>query len=125
MSDKPKPGKDKDLRYLRQATEETDRLFGVFCGLADLQPGELWAATLTEAMLLVLDQLDLLDQMIVSTTDSPVPVIELNRKLRKLIGCCTTQTLTAAQQTALLQSVQALGGQLRALLVVKEIRLPL
>ena len=62
MSDKPKPGKDKDLRYIRQAMDETQQLFALL-GQAVAQADDQTAERLAAMMLLVLEQLDLLDQM--------------------------------------------------------------
>lgn len=121
MSDKPKPGKDKDVRYIRQALDATQRLLD----LLGVPPGELLdqqtTGLLAELMLVVIDQIDELDQMISDPTVSPVRLIEQNRQVRKQIRQLLQQN-EGLDPTNLLLLVQNVGNQLTSLLVIKEIR---
>lgn len=121
MSDKPKPGKDKDVRYIRQALDATQRLLD----LLGVSPGELVdqqiPGLLAELMLVVIDQIDELDQMISDPTVSPVRLIEQNRQVRKQIRQLLQQN-EGLDPTNLLLLVQNVGNQLTSLLVIKEIR---
>jgi hypothetical protein len=122
MTDKPRPGKDKDLRYIRLALEETDNFFRMVGG--DVSEGAMtgYLEFSTQAMLLVLDQLDFLDQMLTDATLAPQPVLENNRQLRDLCKTLLRLELTFPERQTLLALIRVLGNQLRALLVVKEIR---
>jgi hypothetical protein len=123
MSDKPKPGKDKDLRFIRQAMEATQTLFGLL-GEQVAEPDDPCSATLlAEALLLTTDQLDLLDQMLADASYTPTHVIEQNRQLRHLVRTLLHEN-GAANHLPLARVAHAAGTQLMALLVVKEIRQP-
>lgn len=123
MSDKPKPGKDKDLRFIRQAMEATQALFSLL-GEQMGEPDDPRCATLlAEALLLTADQLDLLDQMLADATCAPTLVIEQNRQLRQLVRNLLHEN-GAVNRPTLARVAHATGTQLSALLVVKEIRQP-
>lgn len=123
MSDKPKPGKDKDLRFIRQAMEATQTLFGLL-GEQVTEPGDQrYVTLLAEALLLAADQLDLLDQMLADATCTPTTVIEQNRQLRQLVRILLHEN-GATNGSLLARMAHATGTQLSALLVVKEIRQP-
>jgi hypothetical protein len=122
MSDKPKPGKDKDLRYIRQAMEATDLLF---CLLGEVATGVTAhsathgaALALADAFLLVAEQLDRLSEMVETPAALPTVVIEQNRQVRMIVR----QLMQVGDGATLVQLAQAAGNQLRALLVVQEIR---
>jgi hypothetical protein len=123
MSDKPKPGKDKDLRFIRQAMEATQALFGLLGDQITEPDNPRCATLLAEALLLTTDQLDLLDQMLTDATCAPTAVIEQNRQLRQLVRTLLQQNGTVDRPT-LARVAHATGTQLSALLVVKEIRQP-
>ncbi len=122
MTDKPKPGKDKDLRYLRLAIEETDHLFQLLGGESSESAIESYIDFTTQAMLLTLDQLDCLDQMLGDPKQTPHLVIDYNRQIRDLCKTMLRMELTMHERQTLLNLIQALGNQLRSLFVVKEIR---
>jgi hypothetical protein len=122
MSDKPKPGKDKDLRYIRQAMEETDALLGLFGALLTSEHLNDLSETVASTTLLAIDQLDLLDQMLSEPALLPATVIDNNRHLRNMIKPLLQMRLPASEQQALAKIALALGNQLKWLLVVKEIR---
>jgi hypothetical protein len=85
MSDKAKPGKDKDLRYIRQAMEATDQLFTLLGERVDELCADQPADAVAEALLLLSDQLDQLSQMVEEPACSPASVIEQNRQVRGLV----------------------------------------
>jgi hypothetical protein len=118
MSDKAKPGKDKDLRYIRQAMEATDQLFTLLGERVDELCADQPADAVAEALLLLSDQLDQLSQMVEEPACSPASVIEQNRQVRGLVRALRP----AVKAPRLAQMAHAAGNQLRALLVVKEIR---
>ena len=121
MSDKPKPGKDKDLRYIRQAMEATQLLFG-YLGDCGAEPeAAQHAGVLAEAFLLTADQLDQLAQMLNNPTGVPTQAIEQNRELRRLVRLLLQQNGTNGC-LVLMRMAEAAGSQLSALLVVQEIR---
>jgi hypothetical protein len=122
MSDKPKPGKDKDLRYIRQAMEETDALLGLFGVLLASEQLNGLSEAVASTTLVAIDQLDLLDQMLNEPTLLPVTVIDNNRQLRNMIKPLLHMKLPASEQQALAKIALVLGNQLKWLLVVKEIR---
>lgn len=122
MTDKPRPGKDKDLRYIRLALEETDNFFRMVGGESNTGILSGYLEFSTQAMLLALDQLDLLDQMLTDATLSPQPALEHNRQLRDLCKTLLRLELTFTERQTLLSLIRVLGNQLRALFVVKEIR---
>jgi hypothetical protein len=118
MSDKPKPGKDKDLRYLRQAMEATDLLFCLLGELTEEMATQGDALAMAEAFLLVAEQLDQLSEMVDDPAVPPREVIEQNRQVRAAVR----QLMQVGEGAVVAQLAQAAGNQLRALLVVKEIR---
>jgi hypothetical protein len=122
MSDKPKPGKDKDLRYIRQAIEDADALFELLGGDLGHGGAPRSAELVAEAMLTVIEQMDLLDQMLAEPATPPTAVIDYNRKLRDLIREFLANDLPAAMRPKVARMAQAAGNQLRSLLIVKEIR---
>lgn len=121
MSDKPKPGKDKDLRYIRLAIEASQTLFGLLGEQADTITDPCCTTELAEAFLIVTDQLDSLDQMLTEPRCLPTAVIEQNRQLRQLARSFL-HTWPQDSQFCIARIAQATGAQLQALLVVKEIR---
>jgi hypothetical protein len=124
MSDKPKPGKDKDLRLIRQALEDADALFGLFGGEIQQEAGHEVLETRTEALLLIAEQIDLLDQMLADPTTSPMMVIEQNRQVRTFIRSLLPAAHAPGERHMLARLAYIAGNQLKALLVVKEIRHP-
>lgn len=121
MSDKPKPGKDKDLRYIRLAMDASQTMFGLLSEQAKIILDEGCTTDITEAFLLVTDQLDDLDQMLTEPSCLPTAIIEQNRQLRRLIRSFV-HTWPQDAQVLVAGMAQAAGAQLQALLVVKEIR---
>ena len=122
MSDRPKPGKDKDLRFIRQAIDETDKLYLLLSEGINAHQFPDNSGLYAEAMLLTIDQLDLLDQMLGSVVLIPTPVIEYNRCLRNIFRTIMQHKLAQADTFHLIQMIQAVGDQLKSLLIVKEIR---
>jgi hypothetical protein len=122
MTDKPKPGKDKDLRYIRLAIEETDHLFQLLGVNQAESVMDGYVEFTTQAMLLTLDQLDHLDQMLSDPKQTPYLVIDYNRQMRDLCKTMLRMELTIHERQILLNLIQALGNQLRALFIIKEIR---
>jgi hypothetical protein len=122
MTDKPKPGKDKDLRYIRLAIEETDHLFQLLGGEQGESTIDGYVDFTTQAMLLTLDQLDCLDQLLSDPKQTPHLVIDYNRQMRDLCKSMLRMDLSLRERQTLLNLIQALGNQLRSLFVVKEIR---
>ncbi|MCX6049872.1 MAG: hypothetical protein NT075_32635 [Chloroflexi bacterium] len=122
MSDRPKPGKDKDLRCIRQAIEETDKFYSLLSGGIEVDQLPEFVSFISEAMLLTIDQLDLLDQMLGDVTITPTRVIENNRCLRNLLRSMLQKNLSHVEQISITRMIQAIGDQLKALLIVKEIR---
>lgn len=121
MSDRPKPGKDKDLRCIRQAIEETDKLYSLL--LPGINSHQLADNDFTaEAMLLTIDQLDFLDQMLDDATLLPQLAIEHNRCLRQLLRTAMQQKTLTVASINFTRMIQAVGDQLKSLLVVKDIR---
>jgi hypothetical protein len=122
MSDRPKPGKDKDLRLIRQAIDETDKFYNLLSRRVDLASLPEPFIFLAEAMLLVIDQLDLLDQMLDDPTVAPTQVIEYNRCLRNILRATMQNKPVQVDPADLNRMVQAVGDQLKSLLIVKAIR---
>lgn len=121
MSDKPKPGKDKDVRYIRQASDATQRILDLLSILPTKSISEQTPGLLAELVLLVIDQLDELNQMLSDPTMSPINLIEQNRQVRQQL-----RQLLLGQEgkdaTTLLLLAQNVGNQLTSLLVIKDIR---
>ncbi|MCB0088887.1 MAG: hypothetical protein KDE54_13310 [Caldilineaceae bacterium] len=86
----------------------------------ELIPGVI--EIVSEAMLLIIEQFDILNQMLDEPELPPEPVIELNRHLRDMLRLLTKERLPPAGRVAAMQMIQAAGAQLQALVVVKEIR---
>ena len=122
MSDRPKPGKDKDLRFIRQAIEETEKLYSLLSEGVNAHQLSDHIGLLAEALLLTIDQLDFLDQMLTSVVLTPTPVIEYNRCLRTIFRTMLQQELAKVEIFHLTRMIQAVGDQLKSLLIVKEIR---
>jgi hypothetical protein len=122
MSDRPKPGKDKDLRFIRQAIDETDKLYLLLSEGIDAHLLPDTNSLYAEALLLTIDQLDLLDQMLGSVMLIPTPLIEYNRCLRTIFRTMMQHKLTEVDAYHLTRMIQAIGDQLKSLLIVKEIR---
>lgn len=122
MSDRPKPGKDKDLRCIRQAIEETDKFYSLLSGGVEADQLPEFVSFISEAMLLTIDQFDLLDQMLDDATITPIHVIEHNRCLRNLLRSMMHKKLSHVEQIGVTRMIQAIGDQLKSLLIVKEIR---
>ncbi len=122
MSDRPKPGKDKDLRCIRQAIDETDRFYCLIVGEIEAIQLPDTLQFMSEALLIAIDQLDLLQQLLDDAMLMPTQVVEQNRLLRTLLRQMIQTRLTQAEQYTLLRLIQATGDQLKALLTVKEIR---
>jgi hypothetical protein len=121
MSDKPKPGKDKDLRYIRLAMDASQTMFEMLSERAKTILDEGCTTDVTEAFLLVTDQLDGLDHMLIEPSCLPTAIIEQNRQMRRLIRSFV-RTWPQDAQLLVTGMAQAAGAQLQALLVVKEIR---
>ena len=122
MSDRPKPGKDKDLRFIRQAIDETDKLFSLLSeGINGHQLSDN-TGLFAEAMLLTIDQLDLLDQMLGNVVLVPTSVIEYNRCLRNIFRTIMQHKLAQVDTLHLTRMIQTVGDQLKSLLIIKEIR---
>ncbi len=122
MPDKPQPGKDKDLRSIRHAIADADRVSTLLRSLLDgvRPPGVV--ELISEAMLLSIEQYDTLNEMLDSPTVSPGRVIELNRTLRDLLRLLTQEHLSAGARVAIADTIHILGNQLKVLMVIKDIR---
>lgn len=122
MPDKALPGKDKDLRHIRMAIDEATTVYKLLSAeiQTELIPGVI--EIISEAMLLIIEQFDILNQMLDEPELPPEPVIELNRHLRDMLRLLTKERLPPAGRVAAMQMIQAAGAQLQALVVVKEIR---
>ena len=123
MSDKPKPGKDKDLRFIRQAMEATQRLLGLLAEQGSEAEAEQHARLLAEALLVTADQLDDLACLLANPTRPPSLLIDRNRELRRLVRLLL-QRNQGNGGIAIMRMAEAVGSQLSALLVVQEIREP-
>ena len=122
MSDRPKPGKDKDLRCIRQAIEETEKFYSLLSDGIEADQLPEFVNFISEAMLLTIDQFDLLDQMLDDAAITPIHVIEHNRCLRNLLRSMMQKKLSHVEQIGITRMIQAIGDQLKSLLIVKEIR---
>ncbi|MEZ4706954.1 MAG: hypothetical protein R3A44_07110 [Caldilineaceae bacterium] len=87
----------------------------------ELIPGVI--EIVSEAMLLIIEQFDILNQMLDDPELRPEPVIALNRHLRDMLRLLTKERLPPRGRVAAMQMIQAAGAQLQALVVVKEIRI--
>jgi hypothetical protein len=145
MSDRPKPGKDKDLRFVRLALEETEKFFqllsagvelqlqghsGLPAGQADEVAAFQVVATfsaeysrfLTESLLLTLEQIDMLDQMLDDALHPATQLLEHNRTLRAMLRTTMTEATSAMNPLTQLCAVRFLGQQQKLLLTIKGIR---
>jgi hypothetical protein len=145
MSDRPKPGKDKDLRFVRLALEETEKLFqllsagveelpqdrnGTSAGQADGVAAAQAVATfsaeysrfLTESLLLTLEQIDLLDQMLDDALHPATQLLEHNRTLRTMLRTTMSEAAPAMNPWTQLCAARFLGQQQKLLLTIKGIR---
>lgn len=122
MSDKPKPGKDKDLRLLRNAIDDANEVYRIFATdlLNEQSPGVI--ELISEGMLLIIEQYDELNAMLNDGEITPARVIEHNRCLRDLLKLMIKERLSPVGRVAVANIIQGLGSQLRSLLVTKEIR---
>lgn len=122
MPDKPQPGKDKDLRYIRHAIDDADKVSGLLNALLEDEcvPGTV--ELVSEAMLLMIEQYDELNQMLDDVSILPPRVIELNRLQRDLLRLLLQERLSAKARLIVAELIQILGGQFKSLMVVKDIR---
>jgi len=122
MSDKPKPGKDKDLRFIKSAIEDADEVYRLFASelINEQSPGVI--ELISEGMLLIIEQYDDLNQMLDDIAFTPTRVLDHNRCLRDLLKLMIKERLTPAGRVAVASMIQILGNQLRSLMVIKEIR---
>lgn len=121
MSDKPKPGKDKDSRSLRQAVAATHALLEILAAEAAQSQVDGYARQFAHALLVVAEQLDHLDRLSDDVACAPHFLLEQNRQLRMILRGLL-QADAPVRGVALVQMTEAVAKQLQALLVVKEIR---
>jgi hypothetical protein len=122
MSDKPRPGKDKDLRFIKSAIEDADEVYRLFASelINEQSPGVI--ELISEGMLLIIEQYDELNQMLDDAALTPTRVLEHNRCLRDLLKLMIKERLSPIGRVAAASIIQVLGNQLRSLMVTKEIR---
>lgn len=122
MSDKPKPGKDKDLRFIKSAIEDADEVYRLFASelINEQSPGVI--ELISEGMLLIIEQYDELNQMLDDIALTPTRVLDHNRCLRDLLKLMIKERLSPLGRVAAASIIQVLGNQLRSLMVTKEIR---
>lgn len=122
MSDKPKPGKDKDLRFIKNAIDDADEIYRILSAdlLAEQSPTVI--ELISEGMLLIMEQYDELNQMLDDEAITPTQVLEHNRCLRDLLKLMIKERLSPVGRVATANVIQSLGSQLRSLMVTKEIR---
>lgn len=122
MSDKPKPGKDKDLRFIKNAIDDADDIYRILSAdlLAEQSPTVI--ELISEGMLLIMEQYDELNQMLDDEAITPTQVLEHNRCLRDLLKLMIKERLSPVGRVATANVIQSLGSQLRSLMVTKEIR---
>lgn len=122
MSDKPKPGKDKDLRFIKSAIEDADEVYRLFASdmINEESPGVI--ELVSEGLLLIIEQYDDLNQMLDDASLTPTHVLEHNRCLRDLLKLVIKERLSPVGRVAAASIIQVLGSQLRSLMVTKEIR---
>lgn len=122
MSDKPKPGKDKDLRFIKSAIEDADEVYRLFASelINEQSPGVI--ELISEGMLLIIEQYDDLNQMLDDIAFTPTRVLDHNRCLRDLLKLMIKERLSPTGRVAAASIIQILGNQLRSLIVIKEIR---
>lgn len=122
MPDKPQPGKDKDLRFIRHAIDDADRVVGHLRTLLEGEPPPGAVEIVSEALLLAIEQYDLLNQMLDDTAIGPGQAIEANRSLRELLRLLMHERLAPEARVTTAMVAHTLGSQLKSLLIVKEIR---
>ena len=122
MSDKPRPGKDKDLRFIKSAIEDADEVYRLFASelINEQSPGVI--ELISEGMLLIIEQYDELNQMLDDVALTPTRVLDHNRCLRDLLKLMIKERLSPLGRVAAASIIQVLGNQLRSLMVTKEIR---
>ena len=122
MSDKPKPGKDKDLRFIKNAIDDADDLYRILSAdlLTEQSPSVI--EMISEGMLLIMEQYDELNHMLDDEAITPTQVLEHNRCLRDLLKLMIKERLSPVGRVAAANVIQSLGSQLRSLMVTKEIR---
>lgn len=122
MPDKPQAGKDKDLRSIRRAIDDADRVVGHLRTLLDGEPPPGVVEIVSEALLLSIEQYDLLNQMLDDTGIGPGQAVEANRALRELLRLLMHERLAPEARVTTATVAHTLGSQLKSLMVVKEIR---
>lgn len=122
MSDKPKPGKDKDLRFIKNAIDDADDIYRILSAdlLTEQSPSVI--EMISEGMLLIMEQYDELNHMLDDEAITPTQVLEHNRCLRDLLKLMIKERLSPVGRVAAANVIQSLGSQLRSLMVTKEIR---
>lgn len=122
MSDKPRPGKDKDLRFIKSAIEDADEVYRIFSSelIGEQSAGVI--EMISEGMLLIIEQYDALNQMLDDLAITPTQVLEHNRCLRDILKLMIKERLSPVGRVAAANVIQSLGSQMRSLMVTKEIR---
>ena len=122
MSNKPKPGKDKDLRFIKNAIDDADDIYRILSAdlLTEQSPSVI--EMISEGMLLIMEQYDELNHMLDDEAITPTQVLEHNRCLRDLLKLMIKERLSPVGRVAAANVIQSLGSQLRSLMVTKEIR---
>lgn len=122
MSDKPRPGKDKDLRFIKSAIDDADEVYRIFSSelIGEQSPGVI--EMISEGMLLIIEQYDALNQMLDDLAITPTQVLEHNRCLRDILKLMIKERLSPVGRVAAANVIQSLGSQMRSLMVTKEIR---
>ena len=122
MSDKPKPGKDKDLRFIKNAIDDADDIYRILSADLLIEQSPTVIEMISEGMLLIMEQYDELNQMLDDESITPIQVLEHNRCLRDLLKLMIKERLSPVGRVATANVIQSLGSQLRSLMVTKEIR---
>ena len=122
MSDKPRPGIDKDLRFIKSAIEDADEVYRIFSSelIGEQSAGVI--EMISEGMLLIIEQYDALNQMLDDLAMTPTQVLEHNRCLRDILKLMIKERLSPVGRVAAANVIQSLGSQMRSLMVTKEIR---
>lgn len=122
MSDKPKPGKDKDLRFIKNAIDDADDIYRILSADLLTEQSPTVIEMISEGMLLIMEQYDELNQMLDDESITPIQVLEHNRCLRDLLKLMIKERLSPVGRVATANVIQSLGSKLRSLMVTKEIR---
>lgn len=122
MSDKPRPGKDKDLRFIKSAIEDADEVYRIFSSELIGEQSSGVIEMISEGMLLIIEQYDALNQMLDDLAITPTQVLEHNRCLRDILKLMIKERLSPVGRVAAANVIQSLGSQMRSLMVTKEIR---